>query len=444
MQFFFYTGVIIFLIINIRILSSDFQEKRIPNKYLLHLIYLFPFFLVFSILNWNHTHIYIWVLQIPLAFLVTFWLYHYWIWSAWDSKYLLVLFLFLLGGNILTFIWNIALLTIFYLICFFLYFYLIKVPFNWEYRKSLISNIKNDIFEKILTSLKTIDGKVYISTTIKKILKFLLLFLTIFVSIRLIRMYIFENYFWSENAWFLQIIKTIADEYWIYIIFWMILWLFWIIYLFKTLYTWFRKWNLYIVNNYIRKENKVDIEYIDFFYAILSFFILSSYIIYEFFIEPDLIEKRLYRIFTFYLIFYFIIVLLRYTYHITFQIWEHSYSRIQDLKTWEIIDKTYLIKLFSSQDIEWIQEKIEFLQNIKNPINQETRDTILRFFKDLNTHHIEQKTINYSEITHIKTLNTFAFWGYIFWGFLITYILDFKIFEFLLWKFIEWIKFFIL
>jgi hypothetical protein len=117
------------------------------------------------------------------------------VWSAGDAKYLLVLALFIPEVGIIPFIGNIALLTIAYLLAYFIYFYAIKNTFNHTYRKSLWGNVLHDLKEKVQHFLKSPDGSIIKNIAVLKLLRWILIFLIIFVSMRLARIYIFKSIF---------------------------------------------------------------------------------------------------------------------------------------------------------------------------------------------------------------------------------------------------------
>ena len=226
MQYFLYILAIPFLYFNYKIIISDLKYKKIPNKYLVHLLLLIPFYYIYIFFSFPELNYILFLWQIIITFLVSFILYYFWIWAAWDAKYLLVLALFIPYIWIIPFIWNIALITLVYLFWYFLWFYFYKVAFDKNYRKSLWWSIKYDLSErwKVHKQNKWWD-------TYKIILKWFIIFLLIFVSIRLVRLYllnsILEN--WNSNNY----ISEIIEKYNIYLVF-LFIWIFiWWLYLFK-------------------------------------------------------------------------------------------------------------------------------------------------------------------------------------------------------------------
>lgn len=187
--------------------------------------------------------------------------------------------------------------------------------------------------------------------------------------------------------------------------------------------------------NIIKKFN-IDTKNIDlwFLFLLIILFFTIIFILYEYKNNWNDIIHKLYLIFTIYLWLYFIIKILFYLYKITFQTAEFNSININELKTWDIVDKNNLIRLFQNQEPlyeDWLlnYEPRIYLKNITNPINQETKNTLQKIYKTVSEYHIKNKTKNFQEIKHIKTLNTFAFGWYILWWFIITLILQDKIFK---------------
>jgi len=449
MQYLFYILLIPFLYLNYKIIISDLKHKVIPNKYLWCLLLLIPFWYLYIFLvpvPWieiwlTGTGPLIFIWQIFLTFIFSFILYSFWIWSAWDAKYLLILSLFIPYIWVISFIWNIALLTIVYLLIYFIWFYLWKCLFYKWYAKSLFKNIKNDLNDKWLNYKNNKWWKTFFI-----ILKWIVIFLIIFISIRLARIYLLN--YTIENWESINIIKEIILKYNIYFILVFIIAFIWLLYLIKTIIseikyyiwekTWFKKnkiWNILII---------------------ILFFLLITFIIKEYLIKPKELINALYRIFTLYIIIYIFIKIFIYSYKLTFQISEQKYININDLKNWDIVDKECLIKLFWNQSCLWFAVKEEdkllrknyllypnpwkYFSNIQNPIDKETLKIIKKSFSVVNKYHSENNTPLYQKISNIKILKTFSFWWYIFFWFLITFILWNSIYIYLLNKILFIVK----
>jgi Flp pilus assembly protein protease CpaA len=430
MQIYFYIITFIFIFINYKIVIKDLREKIIPNKLLLFLIILVPFYYIFLINSWIIININSFILGFFITFLISFLLYYFWIWAAWDAKYLLVLALFIPNIWIIPFIWNISFLTILYLFLFFIYFYIWK-SLNSNFRKSLINNIKSDIKNSFLRFLEKWDNK---KTYTKKIINFIILFLTIFVSLRLIRLYLVNYYIknnWDSQLSRFSFIYSFIEKYNIYLLFWILIIYIFIIYFIRYFYKKIIKNRLEIIKQKLDFNKNI----FEFIITFILFTFLMFFIVYEYRINSNELIKNLYVIFTYYLILYLIFRILLYSYKITFQIWEIKIKNIKELKIWEIIDKSYLIRLFWEQSSLWgawnkkwilYPEPNKYFKNIENPISEENVKKLKQIYKIVNNHHIKY-TQWYIKNDEIKILKTFSFWWYIFVGFILTYFFENKI-----------------
>ena len=408
-----------FLYINIKIIIFDLKYKKIPNKYLWYLLLLIPIYYIYIFLNFPEINYLLFLGQIVLTFIISFILYYFWIWAAWDAKYLLVLSLFIPYIWIIPFIWNIALVTLTYLFWYFLYFYLYKVLFNKNYRQSLWWNIKIDLNER---------WKVYKQNkwwnTFKIIFKWLITFLLVFVSIRLVRLYLLH---WIITTWQnskFEIINEIIEKYNIYLIF-LFIWIFiWWLYFTKLLIIKFKI--------HISEKFKLDLKLIwNILLGLLSIFLIS-FISYEYSKNPYEIKKYLFKIFTLYLILYLIFKILKAAYKITFWIAEYKYININNLKEGDIIDKKFLIDSFKNDAFikqKWIKIN-KFEKNIDIYNLKKLRD----IYKWFNKYHQEKKTKNFVNFNTIKVLKTFSFWIFLIFGFIITIFLKNLIFIFIIKK----------
>lgn len=421
MQFFLYFLAIPFLFFNYKIVISDLKYKKIPNKYLGYLLLLIPFYYIYILLYFPEINYILFLWQIILTFLVSFILYYFWIWAAWDAKYLLVLSLFIPYIWIIPFFWNIAILTMIYLFWYFIYFYLWKLTFNKKYKQGLLSNIKQDLNERWSVYKGNKWWKTY---TI--ILKFLIIFLLIFVSIRLSRIYIFNEIFSQENNRNI-IFQNIVEKYSIYLIFlWIIIFIIWL-YLFKLLINKFKI--------YVSKKLKLNISIIwNILLLILAIFLIS-FIIISYNNNAQDISNVLFNIFTIYLLIYLTLKILFYSYKITFWIAEVDYINIKELKEGDIIDKKYLITIFwdkSKQIKEELEKKKEdefdmaigklTWNNINKYINELDiclNKTDLNIIKKIFYLYLNKKI---NPVKYIKIIKTFSFAPYIFIWFLITFL----------------------
>mgnify|MGYP003963517757 CR=1 FL=1 len=433
-----------FLYLNYRILTSDLKYKKIPNKYLKYLLILIPIFYIYIFLNFPDINYILFLWQIILTFIITFILYNIWVWAAWNAKYLLILTLFIPNIWIIPLIWNIALLAILYLILYFIWFYFWRCLFYKWYAKNLFFNIKHDFSEKWFNYKNKKWWKSFFI-----ILKWLISFLIIFVSIRLFRIYIFNNIFTDGDLNFL-LIKELIEKYNIYLIFLVISFFIWIIYVIKLISLKFTK--------YLVSELKLNIKIIWNIFLIFTSLLLISFIISEFLINPNEISTLLYKIFTLYIVIYIFIKIILFSYKITFVINQAKFINIKDLKKWTIIDKNYLITLFWNQTILWYSDKdsywkidtksekfilypnpTKYFKNLNWPLATKDVNIIKKCYELVNKYHIWK--INwYTKNVKIKTLNSFSFWLYIFLWFIITYFFWNKIIAFILINIIIFLK----
>lgn len=439
MQYLLYFLSIPFLYLNYKIVVSDFKYKTIPNKYLAYLLGIIPFYYIYIFFSFPNISYLLFLLQIFLTFFISFILYYFNIWAAWDAKYLLVLSLFIPYIWIIPFIWNIGLITIIYLLLYFLWFYFWKCVFYKWYFKNLFVQIKTDLNERWEVHK---SNKLW--STYKIIIKFILIFFIIFVSIRLSRIYLFKSFFENWNNF--SLIQDFIEKYNIYLIFWLIIVFVWWLYLFILL---MNKLKAYIV-----KKLKLNMESVSNMFILFLFLLLFIFIVYELVNNYTEISILLFRIFTIYLGLYIIIKILFYSYKVTFWIAEYNLIDVKNLKKGDIVDKEYLIKLF------WYDFKKEntssYVEVSKKEkiIHKITWENINLYFKkiDNSISNIKikelqnifkiQKQYEKNSTNIIKILNTFSFWPYIFLWFMLTFLLEDKIFKYISSLAINLIKYF--
>jgi len=425
---------------NYKILVSDLKYKKIPNKYLLYLLALIPFYYIYLFLYFPEINYLFFLWQIIITFTISFILYIFWIWAAWNAKYLLILSLFLPYIWIIPLIWNIVLLAIIYLILYFIWFYFWKCIIIKWYAKSLIWNIKIDLHEK----WENYSYKKWWNTFFI-ILKWLISFLILFVSFRLLRIYVFDSLVTWNSSW-LSILKEIIEKYNIYLILLFILIWIWIMYIVKLLI------NKFVID--IASKFKINTNLIWNIFLIVLFIFLISFIYLEFLIAPNQIILSLYKIFTLYIIIYLLFKIIIFSYKITFVVNQSQFINIKDLREWSIIDKSYLINLFWNQKILWASEKDEnwnidatikkyilrpnpkkYFKSLFWPLNIKNVNIIKKCYTTVNQYQ-KLKIKWYKENNKIKILNSISFWIYIFLWFIITYLSWNKIIIFILNKII--------
>lgn len=423
---YFLTVSFFFLYFNYKIILSDIKEKIIPNKFLAKLLLLIPFYYIsiffFSptFLTWNHISFLVFIIQIFLTIIVWFWLYSFWLWGAWDAKYIVVLWLFIPQIGIIPFIWNIALLIVFYLFLYFIWFYLWKSIFKKWYAIWIYQGIKKDLSDKFKLFLKTNStNEINKKYALLKIFRWLVLFLVIFVTIRLARLYIIDDII---NSPLYNQLVSLKDNYSSYILGGLI-----ILFLLCTICIRYliMKWKIFILS----KTNEKNIFVSEIIFLSFLSIGLVWFIFYEYSIKNAEISIYLTRIFTIYIFLYILFKILKYSYYITFQVNEQDFIIIKSLKAGDIVDKEYLIKIFWDQDCLWgngmngilSPNPKKYFSEIENPINEETKNKLIEIYKIVNTYHIEEKKDSKTRIINIKILKTFPLWGYIFFWFILTY-----------------------
>lgn len=390
----------------------------------MYLLGIIPFYYIyFFIYLWNIDGVNL-LLNLIISFIISFILYYYSIWNAWDAKYVLVLSLFIPNTWMVPFIWNIALITIIYLFLYFFYFYFWKCFFNLSYFKSLYKNIYVDLSEKFIFFIKSHDGKYYKKIIFFKILKWILLFLIFFVSIRLARLYIINDI--KTSIYYIDILKYL-ENYFIYILLAVIFIFIFNLYIIRLCINKFKTFlykNVWIKNNFT----------LDFILIWILLILLMSFIGYEYSINANQIQIYLIQIFTIYIWLYWIFIILRYSYKITFQISEENLINIKDLKIGDIVDKQYLVTMF------WKQYPKDYFLDIERIVDNETKNKLQDIYTYINKYHEENKTEWFNKVQTIKILKTFSFGGYIFLWFILTYFISDTIYKYFLNFVIEYFK----
>lgn len=429
-----------FIFFNAVIIKKDIKDKIIPNKFLLYIILLFPLFIIYEIYFYDITINYLSLFyQILLSIIITFLLYYHWIWGAWDAKYLLVLSLFSYHIWIIKFIWNIAIILLIYLLFYFVYFYLWKCLISYSYAKELYKNIYIDLKDKFTTFIKSPDWSVEKNTTIRIILNWTLIFLFIFISFRLLRLFMFSSF--VDSPWKLKSISLIYQNYFFHIMALAFL----IIFILRVIFGKIYKYIYHLLEDkywIIFKYDKTKLRI-----PTILIIILLIFIIYEYIVNPYEIWKYLYRIFTFYIYMYLFIRILFYSYKLSFQISETYYINLEDLKEWEIVDKNFLIKTFWEQKCLWLNNNdwilfpnpMKYFVNINNPIDKDTLNMIKNVYNTVNSYHTEN-TKNYVPINSIKILKSFSFAPHIFLWFILTIFFQDSIFKYVNNWFIDFIR----
>lgn len=445
MEILFYIIASVFICINMKIIHTDIYYKKIPNILLAALLCLLPFWYIY--LSYNQT-IVIWgigilIFQILVTLLVSFLLYSFSIWSAGDAKYLLVLSLFIPYIWVIPLIWNIAIITVTYLVLYFLYFYIWKSFLYAWYGKALFGNIYHDLKERIYYFMKEGDTSIKRKKAFFKTIRFIVIFLIIFTSLRLLRIYTLKYIYSGDTISVDNKVKffEILETYHVYIL---ILWgavFIWLLSLSKYLYTGFKKRIVWKYKYMFSKKYGLSSEHIDSCAIVIMCIILCIFVIREFSINPQEISALLFLIFTLYIGIWICFKILWYSYKLAFQVSEQKNILIQNLQPGEIVDKRFLTKMFwthqqlhneknisSSKILSLFSEQSprEYFKNIHNPIDETTTKELQEIYRVANT-----GTKKTEQIKEIQVINSFSFAPYLLLGFTYTYFYDDIVFEYI-------------
>jgi Flp pilus assembly protein protease CpaA len=413
MQYFLYLSLIPFLWINYKIIISDVRTKIIPNRYLSYLLLMLPFYYIYGylfIIDFSIFHI-LW--QTFFAFIISFILYYFNIWAAWDAKYLLVLSLFLPNVGIITFLGNMGLVLVLTLVINFFYFYLYKYFKEKEYIRSITIEIKNDIIQRWLHYKQ----KWHI---IFLLLRSITYFLIIFVSLKLLRIYLFD--IWVQNNTIQKWFHWEAEVYYYLLFFILLLGIF---FLAKKIF--------WIINTWLSKQTIIAPENIYFIAILFLFFILTSYIIYWYNNNPTKTSELLFRIFTLYLAFYIWMQLLMYTSKITFGHTQARYIPVNKLEKWDMIDKQNIALILWEQKIlgahgnedgPLYPNPKKYFLDLENPLDKESIYQIQKYINIVNQHYSKYPEAGITQINWVQILQTIAFAHYIALWFIVSYIYD--------------------
>lgn len=428
-----------FICINAYILFSDIYTKKIPNIGILALLLLAVIWLILWTIVW------VWFTFIHASLCITviiaFILFYFNLWSAWDAKYLIVLSLFLAPESIVYTVWNIALVTLAYLLLNTVYLYIIKCLINRQYCYELWLNIYNDIKDQLYVFFIDESNKITIRSALRKMIPLFVWFLIVFTAIRLVRIYLVNSYIsgqsnvsWESRIWY---VLQLIIEYNTYAI----------IILLITLYGAYKslRYGLYYIMPYINKKVGISDSTWKTVLLILVSISLLFFIYYEFLKDPEQIKESLIRIFTFYILIWLFIKIVIYIHYITFQLWEVIYKSVKKLRNGDIVDIAYLQEIFGTQKCLWYKQETWkyspdpsiFISQIESPISKKTAFELKQIYKTVNTYHVKQKTLWFEPIDAIKTLKSFAFAPYIFMWFAISFIYQDQIISWCAWKLVS-------
>ena len=255
------------------------------------------------------------------------------------------------------------------------------------------------------------------------------MFLIIFVSIRLFRIYlflgVFKNFLWNTSF------LNIFEKYHFYLVFLWIFSIISIIYLWKKLINYLK---ITFANNL-----KINLSIVWNIFLWILFVFLVSFIVFEFQKSPEEISKYLVKIFTLYIVIYIFVKIIFYWYKTSF-IWnEKKTILLKDLKESDYLDIQCLDKIFYFRNEKW-EEWFKELYNkaiIWNNFDIKNLKILIRISNnyDKRIRKLEKERL----INSVTVIKTFSFAPYILLGFIVTFIFWNKIIIFFLIKIIEFL-----
>jgi len=379
LQYMQYILVILFLYINTRIILWDYKNSIIKNKFLLYLLCIFW---VSIIIAW--TSILPFIIYTLVTFIVSLLLSTFRIWWAGDAKYFFILYLFILQLHPLIYVWNIVVATFIFLLFLFL--------------KNIIFTNKNWIW---LWYIIAWDVKRWKSNTEDKFKKSHILwlmwalniineFFLFFLLIKALKELFFMFAPWESMSW----ISTYMNPYFIFLG------------IFILLIVAVRKYIEILKNKIIRKTwiNKIELTaMINLFF--ITFLWIILYITYK---DASIFLNDMYKILTIFLLTHVAIRIILYIYKKCFIEMEKSIIHVDDLKSWDYIDKNWF-----KWRISTLLDKKEIKTKQKISYYTQTPDDI-KEIKRLVKHY-------YKKEPYVSIINSFPYSPVIFLGFLLTY-----------------------
>lgn len=387
----FYLILPFFLFFNYRIIVSDAKKKIIPNKYLLGLLVLSIFsFFITPFTLFSFLYLLIWLF-------ISFWFYYFGFWAAWDSKYIIVLSLFLPFFSFHYLLWNLWIAIL-------LYFVFSTIYHLFVNYSEIFSSLKNKLYSDYQ------KFKLAKKDSLKvELIKFFMSFFAFFITLRLFRDNLiffieWESIFGIPLMWFNLMIGLFAI-----IISATLVLMFTVKYL--------RKKVLNVVHDH---KFKIDPE-VFFFSLISSLFVYFLYLEYRLYWNE--IFDKLFVILTLYLL---IFLLVKWFYVLIKHIYvdmEYEKTWVFDLKPGDIIDKkevrNYIYYAPENEKSMIKKERDKALSMIDSVLDVDSVEILRNLITDINQSYIDFNSDD--EITHLGKLKTFAFALYIFIAFVFTY-----------------------
>ncbi len=413
----FFWGVLwsIFLYLNFLIIRKDIKEKIIPNKFLLYLFALLPFWYLYiwyfeyfetmNLLNF--------ALQISITLILSFALFHFWMWGAGDAKYLFVLSFFIPHVQVYIFIVHISLITFCFLI-FQALTYFFKLLLSSKEKQNIYTVFKEDF------SFLSLKKDNFLQSWKYEIVSFIIYLIMIFLFFRIIRYEIFHTFLWTTDiikynsmilfvgfCWgigMIKIIEFIRNAFY---------------YIFCTHYK-------------ITKRKAQSL----FFFSV-SFFI--GLILIDIAIYIDVKEYfEIYKYMIFSSIIYLCFKILFYIFHI-FSLNKSMIHETFEIKAWYQIDKKTLWYYLEKKELEIkkiydegklngkkyseMLEMISFLKKVEKELQQEDVKIIQNYAQKIDIKIPISPTFAFSPFLFLGCVSSFIFWGkllyFFYWVFLI-------------------------
>lgn len=400
MQFFVYLFWLLFWIINYKIVSSDVQKKIIPNTYLLFLLVLGC---IWIMIGFTEIHVIKFIINISATFIISFGLYYFWFLCAGDAKYITILCLFIPETSIIAFIANTSLVIIVYLILFIIYVFCIQGIFHKKDQVSYTQVIRETIKRKFFLLEKHIYSP-SISILIS-IIHFINIFLIVFITIRLVKIYLFQEIINHTSIDF-------QHKYEIHILWIVILALIGLI--FAIRYIW-----KYITTTCNLSSNASRI--IEMCLLVIIIWVMLAY---EYSINSEWLFSNLSIILSLYILLFFIARWCIYVIKLTFIDMETKLIPVQELQPWDIVRKKFL------------QEHIlAYLKKVPHKdISEEDMDTLNTIHNSVDKDQIQvlKKVYNIWDFWDtVETFQVFAFAPYIMAGCIMSIVFQDTIIQFI-------------
>jgi Flp pilus assembly protein protease CpaA len=353
------------------ILKSDIQKSIIKN---LHLLLLLWIYILYSlVVGVTFTFSYLWLF---FSITIGFFLYYFKVWWAGDSKYFIILSLFLLESSVFSYIGNLSLVTIGFL--------LLHIIKNFLFPNSLWLSLAKIIQADAIRNITYMQSLFHDSP--KKWYMYLLgtvnNFLLFFLVFKIVRSVINQELDMSSYGLNIIFFKILA----LWVIFFLL-----------------QRALLFAKNKTIQvcKISKIEANT---YFSFFLFIIIIPLLAFDYRTDAEVFFATMRVIFTLSFCIYMIIKISIYLYRKVFIDMEKSIIELEQLQAWDLLDST------------WIQSKSSLLKEIW------LYDDLQRGTTDKQDMTQLKKLLIKSWETHISILLTFPYAPLIFTWFVITYV----------------------